>query len=116
MKLTLTLEGKKKEYYSRGQNAGASLRAFRLQEDMERRMAADPVVVYDEEHIEELTGFVVELFGGQFTEQEFLEGCTESFFVIIPALLQSAVQGTNAAIQEFPGPNGEAPPAAKKKR
>lgn len=115
MKLTLTIDGKKKEYHTRGIPMRASIAAFRAQEDLTRRMQDGAESLYDEEHIESLLQLVVDLFDRQFSEQDLLDGCNDSFFVVIPAMLDSIVQGVNAAIQEFPrtDPNAKAPPVKR---
>lgn len=99
MKLTLNINGELKDFYSRGITAGASLAAYDL---MERIDLSSSNELYGKEHRESLLRFVVDLFNGQFTEQDFLEGCEDSFFSVVPGMLQSVVAGVSAKIKEFP--------------
>lgn len=100
MNLTLTINGEKKNFYSRGLTAGASFLAYDMLEEMGDRAKSN--TLYDKEHREELLRFVVDFFGKQFTEQEFLEGCEDSFFNIVPTMLRSVVAGVSAKVQSFP--------------
>lgn len=100
MKLTLVLDGKSTDFYSRGITAGASLTAFDLLEGIDDKAKAGGL--YTKEHREELLRFVVELFSGQFTEQQFLEGCADSFFNVVPGMLRAVVAGVQAKAAAFP--------------
>ena len=57
---------------------------------------------WNDELIEELCAFVLALFGGQFTRDEFLDGCEGSIFVIGPQLLNAVVSDVAGAISEIP--------------
>jgi hypothetical protein len=80
-----------------------------------RREAAkflEAEALYDAEQREELLQFVVDLFGGQFTREEFLDGFQDSFFAGVPAILRAVVDGINAKVRAFP--NVEAGPGEEK--
>lgn len=109
MKLTLINGDQKKDFYTRGISAGASLAAYDLLDEIGEKAKDDPAALYGKAHREQLLRFVVELFGGQFTEQEFLEGYMDSFFTGVPEMLRSVVAGVNAKVQAFPNvPAGDA--------
>ena len=120
MKLTLVNQESREEtvYDSKGIPMAASLRAFELQEEIEKLGVEDPAALYEAEHREKLLDFVVLLFRYQFTAAQMLEECEDSFYALIPRLLSSVVQGVNAKIKEFPAeesaPNPVAPTARKK--
>lgn len=107
MKLTLRIDGKNKTFFSKGITMLASLKAFELSGDIDRRTADN--TLYTKEHVDALTEWVLDLFDHKFSLEELLGGCEESFFVVIPQMLSAVVAGTNAAIDEFP--NGVAPEA-----
>lgn len=101
MKITLNIDGNKKEFYSKGLTARASLKAFEYLEDIDKRVLSDKDL-YNEQHIELLLDFIVSLYGGQFSQAEFLDGYEGSFFTDVPEMLRSVVSGFNAKVSEFP--------------
>lgn len=105
IRLTLCIDGMKIPYETEGVNGRSSIRAFKLLEKLERDDYR-----YDDQIINELVGFVVGLFDGQFTADDFLDGCPGSLFVVGPQLLSAVIQDVASAIQEIPqDPTGAAP-------
>jgi hypothetical protein len=111
MKLTIVLDGEKRDFYAHGLTAGASWTAFDLLDEIAARTESGSL--YDKEHRETLLRFIVELFGHQFTEQEFLEGYRDSFYNAAPDMLRSVIAGITAKVQSFPNvPAGAAEEAS----
>lgn len=102
MKINLMIDGKKKEFYSRGLNARASLKAFEYLEEIENNVINGEGKLYSEEQVERLLDFVVSLFNNQFTEDEFLDGYEGSFYSDVPEMLRSVIAGFMAKTEEFP--------------
>ena len=110
MKLKLTIDGQEKEFMSHGISAAASLDAFDLMAEIDN---ANEKELYGTAHREKMLDFVVHFFNDQFTATEFLNGCMDSFFSVVPAMMRTVIEGVNAKLQEFP--NLRAPEAAAKK-
>ena len=78
----------------------------------EKTQDAEPV--YGPKQIDAMLEFVVELFGGQFTRDEFLDGFRDSLFAGVPPMLRAVVSGIQTKILTFP--NAEASPGEESKK
>lgn len=97
IKLNLMIDGLEIPFDSDGINGRSSIEAFRLMEKLDKAQYR-----WNDELIEDLILFVGRLFRGQFTRDEFLDGCQGSIFVIGPQLLNAVIRDVSGAISEIP--------------
>ncbi len=109
IQLTLRLNGKDKHFTADGLTMRASVTAYKLLAKMDETPGE-----YPPEMIDELTGFVVQVFGEKFTVDDLLDGCKDSFFRVVPGMLRAVVLGVNEAIRSFP--ENPMPAATAKKK
>lgn len=98
IKLTLTIDGKRREFVTREIPTRACLEALKLTKAYEADSGE-----YADELIEAQLDFVVRLFGGQFSRDEFLDASTDdNYFALMPLLIREAMTHVNSKLAEFP--------------
>lgn len=97
IQLTLKINGEDKVFTAEAITARVSVEAFKL-----GSKSAVVLGNYTEAVRKELLTFVRKVFDDQFTEDEFMDGCMDSFFKVMPGILNAIVAGVGDALHEFP--------------
>lgn len=109
IQITLIVSGKEQIYRAAGMNLKNSLTAYELYKKYSQAEGD-----YSAGMIQECLRFIIDIFGGAFSEEQLLEGYKGSAFILIPNMLRSCVSYVNEEIVNFPMP-AEMPETKKTK-
>ena len=99
IRITLTINGKEKEFTARGVSLRASYMAYEIYREYE--LAGGN---YPQELLEKCEDFIITVFGGAFSRDELLDGYRGSAFRLYPGMLNAVVSYSSEAIVNFPEP------------